>query len=109
MAQGFGQDCFPRLVKLWADNKYHNHELYRWVSENGWYAIEVATPLAPQPLLRQVQVLGKLGVFRSRVREFVIQLAGASCTVVCFETRCQFNERMAFQQRGGFDEGDRGG
>jgi len=35
------QASFPRLAKLWADNKYHNHELNRWVSENGWYVIEV--------------------------------------------------------------------
>ena len=26
---------------LWADNKYHNHALNRWVSENGWYVIQV--------------------------------------------------------------------
>ena len=31
----------PRLAKLWADNKYHNHALNRWVSEHGWYVIEV--------------------------------------------------------------------
>jgi putative transposase len=34
---------FPRLAKLWADNKYHNHELNRWVSENGRYVIEVVS------------------------------------------------------------------
>ncbi len=96
-------------MKLWADSKYHNHERYRWVSENGWYVIEVATSLAPQPLLRRVQVPGKLSVFPSRVREFAIQLAGASCAVNYFDNRCRFNERMAFEQRGGFDEGDRGG
>jgi putative transposase len=33
----------PRLEKLWADNKYHNHELNRWVSEHGWYEIEVVS------------------------------------------------------------------
>ena len=32
---------FPRLKKLWADNKYHNHSLNRWVSEYGWYVIRV--------------------------------------------------------------------
>jgi hypothetical protein len=31
------------LAKLWADNKYHNHQLNRWVSENGWYVIEVVS------------------------------------------------------------------
>ena len=25
---------FPRLRLLWADQKYHNHELYGWVAEN---------------------------------------------------------------------------
>jgi putative transposase len=37
------EGSFPRLAKLWADNKYHNHELNRWVSENGWYVIEVVS------------------------------------------------------------------
>ena len=31
----------PRLSLLWADNKYHNHALGRWVSEHGWYVIQV--------------------------------------------------------------------
>jgi putative transposase len=35
------KESYPRLAKLWADNKYHNHELSRWVSEHGWYVIEV--------------------------------------------------------------------
>jgi putative transposase len=34
---------FPRLEKLWADNKYHNHALNAWVSEHGWYVIEVVS------------------------------------------------------------------
>jgi putative transposase len=33
--------AFPRLTLLWADNKYHNHALNRWVSENGWYVLQV--------------------------------------------------------------------
>ena len=37
------RESFPRLAKLWADNKYHNHELNRWVSKNGWYGIEVVS------------------------------------------------------------------
>jgi putative transposase len=36
-----GRESFPRLAKLWGDNKYHNHSLDAWVSEHGWYAIEV--------------------------------------------------------------------
>ena len=35
------RESFPRLKKLWADNKYHNHALDGWVSEHGWYVIEV--------------------------------------------------------------------
>lgn len=31
----------PRLEKLWADNKYHNHALYAWVNNNGWYVLEI--------------------------------------------------------------------
>jgi putative transposase len=31
----------PRLEKLWADQKYHNHALQRWVEDNGWFVIEV--------------------------------------------------------------------
>ena len=28
---------------LWADTKYHNHALNRWVSKNGWYVIEIVS------------------------------------------------------------------
>ncbi len=35
------RESFPRLKTLWADTKYHNHELEGWVSEHGWYVIEV--------------------------------------------------------------------
>ena len=31
--------------KLWADTKYHNHALNRWVSKNGWYVIEIVSRL----------------------------------------------------------------
>jgi len=34
------RESFPRLGKLWGDNKYHNHSLNEWVSKHGWYAIE---------------------------------------------------------------------
>jgi putative transposase len=37
------RDSFPRLSKLWADTKYHNHGLNAWVSEHGWYVIEVVS------------------------------------------------------------------
>ena len=35
------RESFPRLKKLWADNKYNNHSLDEWISEHGWYVIEV--------------------------------------------------------------------
>jgi putative transposase len=35
------RESVPRLEKLWADNKDHNHELNEWVSEHGWSVIEV--------------------------------------------------------------------
>ena len=35
------QTVLPRLSLLWADAKYHNHALDRWVSEHGWYVIQV--------------------------------------------------------------------
>jgi len=35
------RDDFPRLRLLWADQKYHNHELYGWVAENARYELEV--------------------------------------------------------------------
>jgi putative transposase len=36
-------ESFPRLETVWADNKYHNHALNRWVSEHGWYAIRIVS------------------------------------------------------------------
>jgi putative transposase len=35
------KESFPRLKKLWGDNKYNNHSLAEWISEHGWYVIEV--------------------------------------------------------------------
>jgi putative transposase len=32
-----------RLVKVWADQKYHNHALYEWVYKNTCYYIEVVS------------------------------------------------------------------
>jgi putative transposase len=42
------RESFPRLAKLWADHKYHNHALNRWVSAHGWYVIEVVSRPAGQ-------------------------------------------------------------
>ena len=32
---------FPRLRRVWADQKYHNHALNAWVAEHGHYALDV--------------------------------------------------------------------
>jgi len=34
---------FPRLRLLWADNKYHNHDLCVWLEENAHYGLEVVS------------------------------------------------------------------
>jgi putative transposase len=36
-----GRDEFPRLRRLWADRKYHNHALYAWVAGNADYELRV--------------------------------------------------------------------
>jgi putative transposase len=37
--------AYPRLAKIWADNKYHNHDLYAWVKEDaaGRYELEIVS------------------------------------------------------------------
>jgi putative transposase len=39
-------EALPRMKKIWGDGKYHNHELYRWLSENrpGWNLEVVSRP-----------------------------------------------------------------
>jgi transposase len=39
--QQLSTEEFPRLRLLWADQKYHNHELYGWVADNAYYELEV--------------------------------------------------------------------
>jgi len=52
------KEAFPRLKKLWADNKYRNHSLDAWMTEHGWYVIDA-----------QGKVLGRLAVqIASRLR-----------------------------------------
>jgi putative transposase len=31
----------PQLRRVYADNKYHNHALYVWVAENGFYELDI--------------------------------------------------------------------
>jgi putative transposase len=35
------EDLFPRLRLVWADQKYHNHELYGWLAEYAHYDLRV--------------------------------------------------------------------
>lgn len=35
------QEWFPRLRLIWADQKYHNHELYGWLAEYAHYDLEI--------------------------------------------------------------------
>ena len=42
------RDELPRLEKVFADAKYHNHELIRWVTDQGWYVLEVVRRPAGQ-------------------------------------------------------------
>jgi putative transposase len=36
---------YPRLKKIWADSKYHNHALYAWIKEkqDGFYELEIVS------------------------------------------------------------------
>ena len=34
-------DVYPRLEKVWADSKYHNHDLYNWLANTGRIEVEV--------------------------------------------------------------------
>jgi len=34
---------FPRLRLVWADQKYHNHNLYGWLADNAHYQLEVVS------------------------------------------------------------------
>lgn len=36
-------EAFPRLKVVWADSKYHNHELYAWVAEHGNYRLDIVS------------------------------------------------------------------
>ena len=35
------EEAFPRLEKSWADNEYRGHSLDAWMTEHGWYVIEI--------------------------------------------------------------------
>jgi transposase len=35
------QQELPRLIRVYGDNKYHNHDLYVWVAEHGFYELDI--------------------------------------------------------------------
>ena len=35
--------AIPRLQVLWADSKYHNHNLYVWVAEHGHFQLQIVS------------------------------------------------------------------
>jgi putative transposase len=35
------QPELPKLKRVYADSKYHNHALYGWVGDNGYYELEI--------------------------------------------------------------------
>ena len=37
------EESYPRLEKLWADNKYRNRALEGWMWDHGWYVIEITS------------------------------------------------------------------
>lgn len=39
--QQLEEQPLSKLRLVYADNKYHNHALYGWVDENGWYDLEI--------------------------------------------------------------------
>jgi putative transposase len=36
-------DAFPRLRVIWADGKYHSHNLYAWIEENADYRLQIVS------------------------------------------------------------------
>jgi putative transposase len=36
-------DAFPRLGVIWADRKYHSHNLYAWIEENADYRLHIVS------------------------------------------------------------------
>jgi putative transposase len=45
LATALNRTAYPRLQKIWADSKYHNHELYAHIKENvdGTWALEIVS------------------------------------------------------------------
>lgn len=36
-------DAFPRLRVIWADGKYHSHNLYTWIEDNADYRLQIVS------------------------------------------------------------------
>lgn len=43
LLQRLRPDHYPRLRRLWADSKYHNHALGYWLAGHAWYEVEVVS------------------------------------------------------------------
>ena len=70
-AQATKERC-PRLEKVWADGKYHNHKLYAWVQEQRpWITLEVVSrPLGAKGfvLLHRRWVVERTNAWNGRSR-----------------------------------------
>jgi putative transposase len=70
-------DAFPRLRTIYADNKYHNHDLYQWIHANTNYRLHIVSRPPDQQgfkLVRQRWVvertLGWLGRSRRLSKDY---------------------------------------
>ena len=47
-------EALPRMAKIWGDSKYHNHNLYKWLTENrpGWDLEVVSRPPGTKGFIR---------------------------------------------------------
>jgi putative transposase len=48
-------ESYPRPKEPWADNRYRNHAPDGWMSEHGWYAIEVTSRPPKSPEFRVIK------------------------------------------------------
>jgi putative transposase len=70
-------EAFPRLEKVYADSKYHNHALYAWMADNVSYVLEIVSRPKEQEafrVLRQRWVVERtfawLGRYRRLSKEY---------------------------------------
>jgi putative transposase len=82
------REAFPRLGRLWADNKYRNHSLEAWRDEHGWYVIEVVSRPAGSTTLEVIprrwvveRTFAWLGRCRVHSRDYERQTASSEAQV----------------------------